>query len=30
VDAAFAFALTLLLIAGDHIPASVQALVEAL
>ena len=30
VDAAFAFALTLLLIAGDQIPASVQALVEAL
>lgn len=30
VDAAFAFALTLLLIAGDHIPSSVQALVEAL
>lgn len=30
VDAAFAFALTLLLIAGDQIPSSVQALVEAL
>lgn len=30
VDAAFAFALTLLLIAGDHIPSSVHALVEAL
>ncbi len=30
MDAAFAFALTLLLIAGDHIPSSVQALVEAL
>jgi uncharacterized membrane protein len=30
VDAAFAFTLTLLLIAGDQIPSSVQALVEAL
>ncbi len=30
MDAAFAFALTLLLIAGDHIPSSVHALVEAL
>lgn len=30
VDAAFAFALTLLLIAGDRIPSSVQALVEAM
>lgn len=30
VDAAFAFALTLLLIAGDHIPSSVQALLQAL
>lgn len=30
VDAAFAFALTMLLIAGDQIPSSVQALVEAL
>ncbi len=30
VDAAFAFAVTLLLIAGDQIPSSVHALVEAL
>lgn len=30
MDAAFAFALTLLLIAGDQIPSSVHALVEAM
>ena len=30
VDAAFAFALTLLVIAGDHIPASVEELLQAL